>query len=83
MSAVRFKSKDDYFAKKSNLTKAVIITEPKKSRKRIVDSSFPVLAMRNLFCKTVDRFEIEGEGRFSIDTYSLDDALEQLVQDLV
>ncbi len=76
MSAARFKSKDDYFGKRSGLAERVLATKsPKPARKRGVESSIPAALLRVHFCKTVDRFEIEGRGRYRKGEYPLDDAL--------
>jgi chemotaxis signal transduction protein len=75
MSAGRFKSKDDYFSKKSGLTERVIQANPQKPPKKETESNILVTLLRVHFCKTVDSFEIKGEGKFRKGEYSLDDAL--------
>lgn len=75
MSAGRFKSKDDYFTRKSGLAERVISIKPQKVRRRSVESSVPATLLRVHFCKTVDEFEIEGKGRFMKGEYPLDDAI--------
>lgn len=77
MSAARFKSRDDYFGKHSGLAERVIATKAsaKPARRRGVESAIPGALLRVHFCKTVDRFEIEGRGRYRKGEYPLDDAL--------
>ena len=75
MSAGRFKSKDDYFAKRSGFTERVISVKPQKTRKRTLEPAIPLTMLRVHFCKTVDSFEIAGKGRFRKGEYPLDDAL--------
>lgn len=80
MSAGRFKSKDDYFSRRSGLAGQVISakTQPlsKPGRKRALENSVPAALLRVHFCKTVDSFEITGRGRFLKGDYPLDDALQ-------
>ncbi|MDP2983137.1 MAG: chemotaxis protein CheW [Candidatus Latescibacter sp.] len=75
MSVGRFKSKDDYFSRKSGFAERIIQAKPQKFRKKALESNIPLTLLRVHFCKTVDSFEIEGEGRFRMGEYSLDDAL--------
>ncbi len=78
MSAARFKSRDDYFSKQSGLTKKVIKVKPKKSRKqpKIADSLPPLLFV-SVFCQSSDRFEIDGEGRYTKADYDLSRAVQR------
>jgi chemotaxis signal transduction protein len=75
MSVGRFKSKDDYFSRKSGFAERIIQAKPQKFRKKAIESTIPITLLRVHFCKTVESFEIEGEGRFRMGEYSLDDAL--------
>lgn len=75
MTAARFKSKDDYFSKRSDLARRVIESEPQKHPKKGVFTSVPVSLVNDLFCRTTDSFEIEGRGHFTAGEYSLDEAL--------
>ncbi|MHB9029488.1 MAG: chemotaxis protein CheW [Candidatus Latescibacterota bacterium] len=76
MSASRFKSKDDYFSKRSGLAERVLaVKPPKPGRKRAVESAIPATLLRVHFCKTGESFEIEGQGRYRKGEYPLDDAL--------
>lgn len=78
MSA-RFKSRDDYFSKHSDLTRKVLAAEPKKKapRKRGAAPEIDADLFRRVFCKTVERYEIEGEGRFEVSDGGFGDALER------
>ena len=77
MSAARFKSNDDYFSKRSGLARQVIEKKPQKRQKKSLDTSIPVSIMSEIFCQTIDRFEISDKGRFETGEYSLDEALIQ------
>jgi chemotaxis signal transduction protein len=75
MSAGRFKSKDDYFTKRSGFAERIISVKPQRTRRRMLEPVIPVTLLRVPFCKTVDSFEIAGKGRFRKGEYPLDDAL--------
>lgn len=75
MSAPRFKSKSDYFTKRSNLTERVIGRKPPAKRKRTSSAVVPVSLMEDIFCGIVETFEIEGEGRFNRKDRPLEDAI--------
>ncbi len=78
MSA-RFKSRDDYFSKHSDLTRKVLAAEPKKKtpRKRSAVAEIGSELFCRVFCTTVERYEIEGEGRFEVSGGGFGDALER------
>ncbi len=88
MSAGRFKSKDDYFSRRSGLAEQVIAAKPqpqpqpqqppssKQAKRRGVENAVPSPLLRVHFCKTVERFEITGKGKFHKGEYPLDDALQ-------
>ena len=58
MSVGRFKSKDDYFSRKSGFAERIIQAKPQKFRKKAIESTIPITLLRVHFCKTVDSFEI-------------------------
>jgi len=73
----RFKSRDDYFSKKSKLTSEVIQTQPKKSAKRRAVNAVPSSLVSDVFLGTVESFEIEGEGRYRAENSSIPDAVKR------
>ena len=75
MSAPRFKSKDDYFSRRSNLTEKIIQQKQPEKRKRSAHAVVPVSIMEDIFCCTVESYEIEGEGRFERSRQPLEDAI--------
>ncbi|MCE5250671.1 chemotaxis protein CheW [bacterium] len=77
MTPGRFKSRDDYFTKRSDLARTIIEKKPQKKHKGASESSIPADIMIDVFCRTVDTFEIEGEGRFERTEISLDEAVAQ------
>ncbi len=78
MSAARFKSKEDYFSKRTGLAEKVLMVKPPRpGRKRGLESAIPAALLRVHFCKTVDYFQIEGRGKYSKGEFPLDDALRE------
>lgn len=80
MSAARFKAKDEYFIQKSDLTRKVLQSRQKKTRKKTVETTLPVSLFRNVFCRSAERFEVVGEGIFSVANDDFDDALSRHIE---
>ncbi len=66
MSAARFKSKNDYFGKKTPLTEKVLNTPAPKKKKRQTSSTVGVSQLKSVFFKSAENYELEGGGRFSV-----------------
>ncbi|MBN1292632.1 MAG: chemotaxis protein CheW [Candidatus Latescibacteria bacterium] len=77
MSAARFKSRDDYFNKKSGLAKKVIELKQIENNGRLSFPNTQSKLLHDVFCRTVEKFEIEGKGSFDVSEHPLGDILAQ------